>query len=70
MSYVFSTPAGLLTLFSLGVEAVIGVILSTATGLSEFYKDVLVVFAVGFPVVILLIIWSMLSTRRDDDPPI
>ena len=70
MSYVFSTPAGLLTLFSLGVEAVIGMILSAATGLSEFHKDVLVLFAVGFPVVILLIIWSMLSTRRDDDPPI
>ena len=69
MSYVFSTPAGLLTLFSLGVEAVIGMILSAATGLSEFHKDVLVLFAVGFPVVILLIIWSMLSTRRDDDPP-
>ena len=70
MSYVFSTPAGLLTLFSLGGEAVIGMILSAATGLSEFHKDVLVLFAVGFPVVILLIIWSMLSTRRDDDPPI
>lgn len=70
MSYVFSTPAGLLTLFALGVEAVIGVILSAATGLSEFHKDVLVLFAVGFPVAILLIIWSLVSTRREDDPSI
>ena len=70
MGYVFSSPAGLLTLFALGIEAAIALILSTSTGLSEFHKDVLVMFAVGFPVVILIIIWSMLATRPSDDPPI
>lgn len=70
MAYVFSSPAGLLTLFALGTEAAIALILSIATGLSEFHKDVLVLFAVGFPVVILIIIWSMLATRPKEDPPI
>ena len=68
MAYVFSSPAGLLTLFALGIEAAIALILSAATGLSEFQKDVLVMFAVGFPIVILIIIWSMLATRPQDDP--
>lgn len=67
MAYVFSSPAGLLTLFALGIEAAIALILSAATGLSEFHKDVLVLFAVGFPVVILIIIWSIVATRKDDD---
>ncbi len=67
MAYVFSSPAGLLTLFALGVEAAIALILSTATGLSEFHKDVLVLFAVGFPIAIMLILWSLLATRATDD---
>lgn len=70
MGYVFSSPAGLLTLFALGIEAAIALILSTSTGLSEFHKDVLVLFAVGFPIVILIIIWSMLATRPNEEPPI
>lgn len=68
MAYIFASPAGLLTLFALGIEAAIALILSAATGLSEFHKDVLVLFAVGFPIVILIIIWSMLATRPQDDP--
>lgn len=60
MGYVFSTPAGLLTLFALGIEAVVGMILSASNGLSEVHKDVLVSFTVGFPVVILCILWVML----------
>lgn len=68
MAYVFSSPAGLLALFALGIEAAIALILAAATGLSEFHKDTLVLFAVGFPVVMLIIIWSMLATRPQDDP--
>ena len=60
MGYVFSTPAGLLTLFALGIEGVVGLILSASNGLSEVHKDVLVSFTVGFPVVILCILWVLL----------
>ena len=60
MGYVFSTPAGLLTLFALGIEAVVGLILSASNGLSEIHKDVLVSFTVAFPVVILCILWVLL----------
>ena len=65
MGYVFSTPAGLLTLFALGVEAVVGVILSASNGLSEVHKDVLVSFTVAFPVVILCILWVLLVRGSD-----
>jgi len=53
MGYVFSTPAGLITLFALGIEAAIALILALASGLSELHKDLLVGFAIGFPALTL-----------------
>jgi hypothetical protein len=53
MGYVFSTPAGLVTLFALGIEAAIALILALASGLSELHKDLLVGFAIGFPALTL-----------------
>lgn len=69
MGYVFSSPAGLITLFALGVQAVIGLVLALSTGLSELHKDLLVGFAIGFPTVVLLIILVLLARAgRNDDP--
>ncbi|MFZ9199352.1 MAG: hypothetical protein ACO22Z_08390, partial [Paracoccaceae bacterium] len=61
MSYVFSTPAGLVTLFALGVEAAIALILALASGLSELHKDLLVGFAIGFPALTLVLIVVLLA---------
>ena len=63
MGYVFSTPAGLVTLFALGVEAAIALILALASGLSELHKDLLVGFAVGFPALSLVLILVLLSRQ-------
>lgn len=62
MGYVLSTPAGMLTLYALGVEAVIGLILAASNGLSELHKDVLVGFSVGFPALVLLML--LVALRR------
>ena len=59
MAYIFSTPAGLLVLFALGIEAVIGLILAASNGLAETHKDILVGFSVGFPILILLILMRL-----------
>lgn len=56
MGYVFSTPAGLIALFAMVVEAAIAVILAFASGLSELHKDLLVGFAIGFPTLVLVLI--------------
>ena len=61
MSYVFSTPAGLITLFALGIEAAIALILALASGLSELHKDLLVGFAIGFPALTLVLIVVLLA---------
>lgn len=61
MGYVFSSPAGLVTLFALGIQLVIGVILAASNGLSELHKDLLVGFAIGFPTVVLLIVLRLLA---------
>lgn len=61
MGYVFSTPAGLATLFAITMEAAIAVILAFSTGLSEMHKDLLVGFAIGFPAVMLVLILVLLS---------
>lgn len=61
MGYVFSTPAGLATLFAIAMEAAIAVILAFSTGLSEMHKDLLVGFAIGFPAVMLVLILVLLS---------
>jgi hypothetical protein len=61
MGYVFSTPAGLITLFALGIEAAIALILALASGLSELHKDLLVGFAIGFPALTLVLIVVFLA---------
>ena len=66
----FTAPPFVLMLFALGVELVVGIVLAASNGLSEFHKDVLVGFAVGFPIVVFLILWSMLARHMQDDPPI
>ena len=64
MGYVFSTPAGLITLFAMMVEASIAVILAFSSGLSEMHKDLLVGFAVGFPALMLVVILLMLARAQ------
>lgn len=66
----FTAPPFIMMLFALGVELVIGIVLAASSGLSEVHKDVLVAFAVGFPLVVFLILWSMLARHMQDDPPI
>ena len=66
----FTAPPFIMMLFALGIELVIGIILASSNGLAEFHKDLLVAFAVGFPVVVMLILWSMLARHMQDDPPI
>lgn len=66
----FTTPPFIMMIFALGVELVVGYVLAASNGLSEFHKDVLVAFAVGFPVAVFLILWSMLARHMQDDPPI
>ena len=66
----FTAPPFIMMLFALGVELVIGIVLAASNGLAEFHKDVLVAFAVGFPIMVFLILWSMLARHMQDDPPI
>ena len=66
----FTAPPFVLMLFALGTELVVGIVLAASNGLAELHKDVLVGFAVGFPVVVLLILWSMLARHMQDQPPI
>jgi ABC-type nitrate/sulfonate/bicarbonate transport system permease component len=40
--------------FAFGIEAVVGYVLGTSSGLSEMHKTVLVAFLVGFPLVVLV----------------
>ena len=54
MSQMFSTPSALMVFYALGMEAVVGGILAASNGLSEVHKDMLVSFAIGFPLLILL----------------
>lgn len=68
MGYVLSTPAGMLTLYALGVEAVIGLILAASNGLSELHKDVLVGFSVGFPALVLLMLLVVLRRKPAISP--
>ncbi len=64
MGYVFSTPAGLVTLFALGIEAAIALILALASGLSELHKDLLVGFAIGFPALTLTLVLIVVLLAR------
>ncbi len=67
MAYAFSCATGLLPPCALGIEAAAALILSAANGLSGLLKDALVLCAAGFPLVTLIVIWSMLASA---DPPI
>lgn len=64
MGYVFSTPAGLVALFAMAVEASIALILALSSGLSELHKDLLVGFAVGFPALTLVLILVLMSRAQ------
>lgn len=71
MGYVFSSPAGLITLFAMMMQTTVAVILAFSTGLSELHKDLLVGFAVGFPalsLVLLLVMLSRSQTPEVSDP--
>lgn len=68
IGYVLSPPAGILTLFALGVAAVIGLILAASKGLSELHKDVLVGFSVGFPALVLLMLLMVLRRKAVTSP--
>lgn len=63
MSYMFSTPSALMVVYALGMEAVVGGILAASNGLSEVHKDMLVSFAIGFPLLILL---ALLVLHKSD----
>ena len=64
MGYVFSTPAGLIALFAIAVQASVALILSLSNGLSELHKDLLVGFTVGFPALALLLILVLLARAQ------
>lgn len=48
-----SSPLAAFTLFALGVEAIVGLVLGLSDGLSEVHKTVLVGFVVVFPLLSL-----------------
>jgi hypothetical protein len=54
-------PLAVFTLFCLGLEAIVGMVLGMSNGLSELHKTVLVGFIVGFPALTLLIFLIMLA---------
>ena len=55
------SPLAVLTLFCIGIEAIVGLCLGRSNGLSETHKTVLVGFVVCFPAVTLLIFMSLLA---------
>lgn len=69
MGYVFSSPAGLITLFSMAVELVIGLVLALSNGLSELHKDLLVAYAIGFPTLVLVILLVLLARAETGPAP-
>lgn len=54
-------PALLFAAFALGSEAVVGGVLSTATGLAEIHKTILVGFVAAFPLLAMALIWGVLA---------
>ena len=55
------SPLAIFTLFTLGLETIVGLVLGLSTGLSELHKTILVGFIVAFPALTLLIFLTMLS---------
>ena len=67
MSAGLASPLGIFTIFVLGSEAVIGLVLGLSDGLSELHKTILVGFIVAYPVVCLLL---FLRLAAEGDIPI
>ena len=63
-------PVALFTLFTLGLEAIVGLVLGLSNGLSEQHKTMLVDFIVAFPGLTLLIFLLILPKEdRAEAPP-
>lgn len=64
------SPPAIFTLFTLGIEAIVGLVLGLSNGLSELHKTILVGFIVAFPALTLLIFLTMLarSERAESTP--
>jgi Na+/proline symporter len=62
-----AAPLAVFTIFVLGIEAIIGLVLGLSDGLSELHKTVLVTFVCAFPVVTLALLWQRLPLAA---PPI
>ncbi|MGL6211379.1 MAG: hypothetical protein ACRC14_16265 [Paracoccaceae bacterium] len=56
------SPVGMFSLFVIGIEGIVGLVLGQSTGLSELHKTILVAFLVGFPIVTLALF--LLLARR------
>ena len=67
-------PLAVFTIFVLGVQAIIGLVLGLSDGLSELHKTVLVAFVCAFPVVTLAMIWLRMPgttpAATADTPPL
>ena len=57
-------PLAIFTIFCLGLETIVGLVLGTGNGLSELHKTILVGFVVGFPA-LTLVIFLILLPRSD-----
>ena len=64
------TPIAVFAAWSFGVEAVVGYVLGTSSGLSETHKTVLVGFMIGFPILSLLAFVPLAArvSRRTAEP--
>ena len=58
------SPLTIFTLFCLGIEAIVGLVLGLSSGLAELHKTVLVGFVVGFPA-LTLILFLILMPRAE-----
>ena len=64
------SPLAIFTLFTLGTQAIVGLVLGLSTGLSELHKTILVGFIVAFPSLTLLIFLTMLArAERAESTP-
>ena len=57
-------PVAIFTLFTLGLEAIVGLVLGLSNGLSETHKTILVDFIVAFPALTLLIFLAILPKEE------
>lgn len=63
-------PLAIFTFFTLGLEAIVGMVLGMSNGLSELHKTVLVAFIVAYPALTMVIFLIMLarSDRAESTP--